>query len=62
MLLTAPLIALIMDVGGNINISNASLYDFATGMINGVLGILAVSAAIPTAIAACLAAVRHRDL
>lgn len=62
MLLAAPLIAFIMDVGGSVNISNASLYDFASGMINGVLGILAASSAIPAAITVYLAAVRHRDL
>lgn len=59
MLLTAPVIALITNIGGSINISNASLYDFATGMINGVLGILAASAAIPALITALLAIVRH---
>lgn len=62
MLLTAPLIALIMGVGGNINIGNASLYDFATGMINSVLGVLAASAAIPAAITVLLAVVRRNDL
>lgn len=59
MLLIAPLLALILNIGGSINISNASLYDFATGMINGVLGVLAVSAVIPALITVLLAVVRH---
>ncbi len=59
MLLVAPLAALIADVGGNINISSASLYDFATGMIQGVLISIAASALLPAAITALLAAVRQ---
>lgn len=59
MLLFAPLAALIFNVGGNINISNASLYDFATGMINGVLGCVAASAAIPALFTALLGIVRR---
>ncbi len=60
MLLLAPAAALILNIGGNINISNASLYDFATGMINGVLIVSAASAAIPAAVTALLAFVRQR--
>lgn len=59
MLLTAPLIALIADIGGGINISNASLYDFATGMMNGVLGSIAASAAVPALLTVLLSLVRH---
>ena len=59
MLLTAPLIALIADIGGGINISNASLYDFATGMISGVLGSIAASAAVPALLTVLLSLVRH---
>lgn len=59
MLLTAPLIALLLDVGGSINIGNASLYDFATGMINRVLGSIAASAAVPVLLTALLGFVRH---
>lgn len=60
MLLAAPLTALILDIGGNISISNASLYDFATGMISGVLGCIAASAAVPALLTALLSLVRHR--
>ena len=59
MLLTAPLIALIADIGGGINISNASLYDFATGMISGVLGSIEASAAVPALLTVLLSLVRH---
>lgn len=60
MLSAAPLTALILDIGGNISISNASLYDFATGMISGVLGCIAASAAVPALLTALLSLVRHR--
>lgn len=62
MLLFAPAIALILDVGGNINISNASLYDFATGMMTGVLAVLAASAAIPGLITVLLVCIRRRAM
>lgn len=57
MQLAGPLVALIIGVGNRINISSAALYDLASGMINGVLLVLALSALLPAAVTVLLAVV-----
>lgn len=60
MQLLGPLAALLAGVGNRINISSAALYDLASGMINGVLLVLVLSALLPAAITILLAVVYHR--
>lgn len=60
MLATAPAAALVMHIGNQINIASASLYDLATGMINGTLVSVLVSAVVPAAITVLLAFVRKK--
>ena len=62
MQLLGPLVALIIGVGNRINISSSALYDLASGMINGVLLVLALSALLPAAITVLLAVVYHREI
>ena len=62
MQLFGPLVALIIGVGNRINISSSALYDLASGMINGVLLVLALSALLPAAITVLLAVVYHREI
>lgn len=47
MLLTAPLIALCTGVANRISIGSAAMYSFATGMLNGVLITVVLSALLP---------------
>lgn len=58
MLLVAPLAALFAGVGGSINITSAALYALASGMLNGVIVSVAISAAVPALCTALLAIVR----
>lgn len=60
MQLLGPLAALLAGVGNRINISSAALYDLASGMINGVLLVLVLSALLPAAITILLAVVYRR--
>ncbi len=60
MQLIGPLAALLAGVGNRINISSSALYDLASGMINGVLLVLVLSALLPAAITILLAAVYRR--
>lgn len=55
-----PLVALIAGVGNRINISSAALYDLASGMMNGVLLVLVLSALLPAAVTVLLAVVYRR--
>lgn len=59
MLAVAPAAALLMRIGNQINIASASLYDLATGMINGTLVAVLISAVVPAAITVLLAFVRQ---
>lgn len=59
MLAAAPAAALLMRIGNQINIASASLYDLATGMINGTLVAVLISAVVPAAITVLLAFVRQ---
>ncbi len=59
MLAIAPAVALLMRIGNNINIASASLYDFATGMLNGVLLAVLLSALVPAVITVLLVFVRR---
>lgn len=58
MLAVGPAVALCMRIGNNINIASASLYDFATRMLNGVLLAVLLSALVPALITVLLVFVR----
>lgn len=59
MLAVAPAVALILRIGNNINIASASLYDFATGMLNGVFLAVLLSSLVPALITVLLIFVRR---
>lgn len=62
MIAVAPVAALLLGVGRNINITLPSLYSFASWMINGVLGAMALSAAVPGILCVLPVAIRHKAL
>lgn len=57
MLSAAPIIALIAGIGGRINISSAALYTMASGMLNSIFIVIAVSAIIPVACTVLIAVI-----
>ena len=59
MLAVAPATALLLQIGNNISLASASLYDFATGMLNGVLTAVLLSALLPAALTVILAFLRQ---
>lgn len=59
MLAVAPAVALLLRVGNQINIASASLYDLATGLINGTLTAVLLSAIIPALITVLLVFLRR---
>lgn len=60
MLAVAPAATLLLRVGNKINIASASLYDLATGMINGTLAAVLLSALVPALITVLLVFVRKK--
>ncbi len=60
MLAVAPAAALILRIGNRINIASAALYDLATGMINGTLAAVLLSALVPALITVLLVLVRNK--
>lgn len=60
MLAVAPAAALILRIGNRINIASAALYALATGMINGTLAAVLLSALVPALITVLLVLVRNK--
>ncbi|MGN0571054.1 MAG: hypothetical protein ACI4K9_02605 [Candidatus Fimenecus sp.] len=60
MLAVAPAAALLLRIGNQINIASAALYDLATGMINGTLTVVLLSALVPALITVLLVFVRKK--
>lgn len=60
MLAVAPAAALILRIGNRINIASAALYSLATGMINGTLAAVLLSALVPALITVLLVLVRNK--
>ncbi|MGN0519167.1 MAG: hypothetical protein ACI4LB_00355 [Candidatus Fimenecus sp.] len=60
MLAVAPAAALILRIGNQINIASASLYSLATGMMNGTLAAILLSALVPTLVTVLLVLVRKK--